>query len=156
MTDHRKYEYINDYLYFVVRRSPNRGTDAWVYCSGINVTRFSKLTQGRHGLSSNPMIRGLQLLKHSISRLAIARGARPKLIRDKDCAGITPTPEVWYSEILLIEDVPVSLPADIIEHCIAELFEKILAACCPAIEHPGRPLAAEELQDFIAGLSPRT
>lgn len=155
MTAGQKYEYLNDYVYFVVRRAPERGADAWVYCSGVNVTRFSALTRGRHGLSSNPVIRGLQLLKHAVSRLAMAEGARPRLVRGRECSGIAPTPEAWYSEILLIEGAPVTLPADIIELCAAELFEKIIALFSPAMEHPGRPLEPAELQNIIAGLTPR-
>ncbi|MBI5847337.1 MAG: hypothetical protein HZB31_05205 [Nitrospirae bacterium] len=151
----KKYEYINDYLYFVVRQAPERGSNAWVYCSGVNITRFSTLTRGRHGLSSNPVIRGLQLLKHNVSRLAISHGARPRLIRGRDCSGIAPTQEAWYSEILLVEDAPASLPAGIIALCTEDLFEKIIVSCCPEMKHPGRPLAPEELQTFIAGLSPR-
>lgn len=153
MTGPQAYAYINDYLYFVVRPASERAAGAWVYCSGINVTRFSTLTRGRHGLSSNPVIRGLQLLKHSVSRLAISRGARPKLIRGKDCAGLAPTAETWYSEILLIEDAPASLPADIIAFCREDIIERIVVAFFPEMNKPNSSLTPEELQDVIAGLS---
>ncbi len=154
MTGQQNYEYINDYLYFVVRPAPDRGINAWVYCSGVNVSRFFALTQGRHGLSSNPAIRGLQLLKHNVSRLAISRGAPPRLMRGKDCSGIAPTQETWYSEILLIEDMPDSLAPDIIKLCSIDLLEKIILSCWPAMKHPGSPLAPAELQDFIVSLLP--
>ena len=156
MSEQQKHEYINDYLYFVVRPAPDRGIIAWVYCSGVNVSRFFALTRGRHGLSSNPAIRGLQLLKHNVSRLAISQGARPRLMRGKDCSGIAPTQETWYSEILLIEDVPASLPADIIDLCSIDLLEKIILSCCPEMKHPGSPLAPVELQNFIATLLPKS
>lgn len=153
MTGFRKYEYVNEYLYFVVRPAPARGSDAWVYCSGVNIARFSALTRGRHGLSSNPVIRGLQLLKHSISRLALSRGAEPRLIRGTECSGIAPTQEIWYTEILLIEDTPASLPAEIIDFCREDMIERIVVNCCPEMQRPGRILAPEELQNLLAGLS---
>jgi len=153
MTGPQGFEYRNDYLFFVVRPAPERETNAWIYCSGVNVTRFSTLTRGRHGLSSNPVIRGLQLVKHSVSRLAISRGARPRLIRGRDCAGIAPTPETWYSEILLIEDTPASLPVGIIVFCQEDLIERIVANCCPEMKKPDRALSSDELQIFITGLS---
>jgi len=145
MTEAQEYRYINDYLYFVVRPAPERGPDAWV-------TRFSALTRGRHGLSSNPVIRGLQLLKHNVSRLALSQGARPKLIRGKDCSGIAPTQEAWYSEILLIEGAPPALPAAVIDLCTLDIFEKIIVHCCPEMKHPGKALSSDELQIFITGL----
>lgn len=153
MTGPEEFAFRNDYLYFVVRPAPERGTEAWIYCSGVNVTRFSTLTRGLHGLSSNPVIRGLQLLKHSVSRLAISRGARPRLIRGRDCAGMAPTPETWYSEILLIENAPPSLPDEIITFCQKDLIERIIMNCCPGIKQPDRALSSEELQIFITSLS---
>ncbi len=152
MISPQAFEYINDYFYFVVRPTPERGANAWVYCSGANITRFSALTRGRHGLSSNPVIRGMQLIKHNVSRLALSQGAQPKLIRGKDCAGMAPTQEAWYSEILLIEDAPHSLPPDIIGLCSLDIFEKIIVHCCPEMKHPGKALSAVELQSFIDGL----
>ena len=49
----RAHEYINDFLYFVLRSDEKRGPNTLLYCSGVNVSRFSPITKGRHGIGSN-------------------------------------------------------------------------------------------------------
>ena len=87
-----KHEYKNDYFYVVVRPEKKQDKDVLIYCSGINVTRFLPMMQGRLGLGSNPIVSGLQLVKYDLCTLAHSKGATPKEhYCNIGCAGIVPT-----------------------------------------------------------------
>lgn len=154
-----KHEYINDFLYFVILPDNRGGKDALVCCSGVNIDRFSPLTKGRHGLASNPVIRGLQLVKHGISALALSNGAIPKFVRGNDCAGIAPTEETWFTELLLIEKAAALSPDDIISFSVRSLMEKIFTGCRLQYRPPDKLPAPDELEVFLEtlcrGIRPR-
>lgn len=149
MNTQKTYAYINDFLFFVVRPDENRVKEALLCCSGVNIELFSPLTKGRHGLSSNPAIRGLQIIKHGISALALSKGATPKTIRGNDCAGIAPTKDTWYTELLLIENAPESFPDEIIKYGVISLLESVFKACRLELHLPDKLLEPDELQEFI-------
>lgn len=149
MNTKKSYEYINEFLYFVIRPDTNKGKGTLIYCSGINLFRFLPITGGRHGLCSNPALRGLQLLNHGVRALVLTKGATPKAVRGNDCAGIAPTKETWYTEILLIENAPESLPDEIISYCVMNLVKKISNACLLEVKLPDKLLKPDELQEFI-------
>jgi hypothetical protein len=142
-------EYINDFLFVVMRRAENRDRGAWTCCSGVNIDRFAPLTKGRHGLSSNPAIRGLQIVKLEIKSLALSKGASPKTIRGNDCAGIAPTRDTWYTEILLIEDAAESLPDEIMNYSVMRLLESIFKACMLELQLPESLPRPDELQELL-------
>lgn len=149
-------EYINDFLYFVVREAADRGLDAVVYCSGMNITRFTPITKGQHGLSSNPVIRGLQRINHGVRELALSRGGALKSIRGRDCAGIAPTPETWYTEMLLIEKSHEILPGEIISYSVASFIEKIKGiSMVQDFQMPHELPDPGELQVFLESLCNR-
>ncbi|MGC2062568.1 MAG: hypothetical protein WA610_06285 [Thermodesulfovibrionales bacterium] len=145
-------EYINDFLYFVVRPDESRGSGTLIYCSGVNLDRFTPLTKGRHGLSSNPVIRGLQIVRQGVSSLVLSKGGTPRIIRGKDCAGIAPTEDTWYSELLLIENASESLPADLIDFCVRSLFAKIFISSTTELQLPDKLPGPVELQQHIDAL----
>jgi len=89
-------------------------------------------------LSSNPSIRGLQRVKHGLTRLSLAKGLTPKSVLGKDCAGIAPTKDTRYTELMLIEDAPGSLPDEIISSAVISLLEMIVTGCRLNI-HPPPP-----------------
>lgn len=146
MTGH---SYINDFLYFVVRHDENRGKGALICCSGVNLERFALLTKGRHGLGPSPAMRGLQIVRLGVSALAIAKGATPKTLRGNDCAGIAPTKDSWYTELLLIENAPVTFPDEIIRYSVARLIESIFRACRLELPLPDKLPVPDELQKII-------
>jgi len=148
----KRREYINDFLYFVVRPAESLAEGTLIYCSGVNLDRFIPLTKGRHGLSSNPVIRGLQIVRQGVSSLVLSRGGTPRLIRGKDCAGIAPTADAWYTDLLLIENAAESLPADIIDYSVRSLFEKIFISSTTELQLPDRLPAPGELQQHIEAL----
>ena len=152
MDTQKSYEYINDFLYFVIRPDKRRGEGVWIYCSGVNVARFSPLTKGRHGIGSNPSVRGLQLVNLSVRDRALSQGATPKRIRGDDCSGIAPTEGTWYTELLSIEKMPESFPGEMIEYGVVNLLKKIFKAGMLESQPPDNLLKPEELQGFLDSL----
>lgn len=146
------YEYINDFLYFVIRRDMSRGKDIYLYCSGVNIDRFHPVTSGRHGIGSNPALRGLQLVNHGVRALALSKGATPKRVRGNDCAGIAPTRDNWYTEVLGIENAPGSLPGEVIDYAVLNLLKKIFKACMLELQLPDTLPKAGELQELLEGI----
>jgi hypothetical protein len=145
-------EYINDFLYFVIRPDEDRGKGAFLYCSGVNIDRFLPITKGRHGIGSNPAMRGLQLVNLGIRDLALSRGAIPKKTRRNDCAGIVPTRDDWYTEILLIEHAPTSLPDEMIDYGATNLLRKIFKATLLEFRPPDTLPKPDDLQKIIEDL----
>ena len=141
--------YINDFLYFVVRPDEGRGKDSLICCSGVNLERFAPITKGRHGLSSGPAMRGLQIVRLGLSSLALSKGATPRTFRGKECAGLAPTTETWYVDLLLIENAPETFPAEIINYGVLNLLKSIFTACRLEIILPDKLPEPGELQKFL-------
>jgi hypothetical protein len=151
MAAQKVYEYKNDFLYFVIRHDESRGKGSLVYCSGVNVVRFSPITRGRHGIG-NPSMRGLQLVNCGVRALALTQGATPVALRGNDCAGIAPPKDTWYTELLLIENAPGSFPDEMINYCVMNLLRKIFNACMLEVQLPEKLPAPGELQDLLEPL----
>lgn len=144
------HEYINDFLYFVVKSD---GADRFILCSGVNLYRFLPLTRGRHGLGSNPALRGLQLVNLGVRDLALSRGATTRNFGGADCSGIAPTAESWYTQRLLVENAPEGFADDVISYGVVGILKKITNACMLTEAHPPDTLLApKELQAFIEEL----
>jgi hypothetical protein len=153
MTAQRSYEYINDFLYFVFTPDESRGKGVYIYCTGVEVSRFMPITKGRHRPMSNPVMRGLQLVNVEARSIALSKGATPRAIKGDCCTGIVPASDGWYKEMLLMENVPDSLPDEIITHCVIHLLKKTFKAMgMMEIELPDKLLRPDELQVFIEGL----
>ena len=143
------YEYINDYMYFVIR--PQGGSVE--LCSGVNISGFSALTKGRHGLSSNPAVRGLQLVGLDAKAMAQGRGAAIKTIRGRSCSAISvTTDDLWYSELMLIEDASEGFYEELLYFCSSSLIKKIIKACMFDDSLPQEPIMPEAMNNFIEGL----
>ncbi len=150
--DSRKsYEYINDFLFFVIKPDQSRGDGSYIYCSGADLFRFLPITKGRHGLDSNPAMRGLQLVNIGVREMALSREVTIKPISG-DCAGIARTSGAWYSERLLIENATASFPEEVITYGVINLVKKIVKACTLPDVAPDTMLQPDELQAFIEGL----
>lgn len=147
------HEYINDFLYCVVKTSETRGPGTLVYCSGVNVTRFTPLTAGKHRLGQNPAVKGLQSSNNNVRTFILDKGAAPVSVRGDDCLGISPLKDdVWNSEMLLIENAPASLPLELIEFSLLNLLKLVLPACVPDVILPEKLPAPQELQAFLESL----
>jgi len=141
--------YINDFLYFVIRPDLYGGKDVLIYCSGVNVSRFTPVTRGRHGIGSSPVVRGLQLVNLGVRDLALSRGATPRALRGNECEGIVPTKDTWYTERLLIENAPGSFSDEVLHYCVTNLLKKIFKASMRELQLPDAFPEADELQLFI-------
>jgi hypothetical protein len=151
----KPHEYITEFLYFVIRRDTKRGKDTLLYCSGVNIDRFLPITRGRHRPMSNPAIRGLQLVNLGVRDMALSQGAVPKTVRGNDCAGIAPTRDDWYKELLLIENAPEEFPETMISYCVVELLKKFDKAIMLGARMPETLLKPDELQVFLESLCAR-
>lgn len=152
----KTYEYITDCMYFVIRPYEIGGPRTYLLCSGVNVSRFLPITRKRHGLASNPSLRGLELVNLDVRTLALSRGAVPKAYRGNDCAGITPTQEIWYSEGLLLEDASPSFVEEITPFCVISLLRKITRGSgLTEVEMPAALPTPEELSSFVDSLVSR-
>ncbi len=145
-------EYLNDFLYFVIKPDENGANGDLICCSGVNVVRFTPITKGRHNPMSNPAIRGLQLIQYDIMALAIEHGTNAKPIHGYKCKGLPPTEEIWSTECLLIKNAPPSLPDRILNHSVVELLRKIDRASMRGATLPDKLLSPDELQVFIESM----
>jgi hypothetical protein len=145
-------EYINDFLYFVIKSDENSANGDLICCSGVNVDRFTPITKGRHNPMSNPAIRGLQLIQYDIMALALENGTTAKTIRGYKGKGLPPTEEIWSTECLLIKNAPPSLPDRILNHSVVELLKKIDMASTRGATLPDKLLSPDELQVFIESM----
>lgn len=145
-------EYINDFLYFVIKHYNDAGNNAFLYCSGVNVSAFSPIAKGRHGQGCNPVVRGLQLVRLGVTNMALSQGATPKKIPINKCAGIVTTMDTWYTEHLLIENAPETFIDEAISYSVINLLKKIDKAAMLEEKMPDRLLTPYELQAFIESL----
>ncbi len=145
-------EYINDFLYFVIKPDENSTNGDLICCSGVNVDRFTPITRGRHNPMSNPAVRGLQLIQYDIMALALEHGTTAKTIRGYKGKGLPPTEELWSTASLLIKNAPPSLPDIILNHSVRELLKKIDLASTRGAALPDTLLSPRELQVFIESI----
>jgi hypothetical protein len=111
--------------------------------------RFALLKMGRHGLGPSPAMRGLQIVRLGVNALELSKGATAKRLRRNDCAGIAPTKDSWYSELLLIENAPETFPDQIVKYSVARLIESIFRACRLEMHLPDKLPEPDELQKII-------
>lgn len=139
-------EYINDFMYFIIK--PVDG-EKHVYCSGVNVTKFSTITKGRHRLGQNPATRGLQSLNNDIRALVISSNATPETIKNLSCLQFKPIKDdFWYSESFLIYNYSESLGEKIKQFAPVELLRKMFKAMLINETVPEN-LSSEEFQEYL-------
>lgn len=146
------HEYINDFLYLLIRPDKSRGNKTLLYCSGINYDSFYPITKGRHRACANPAMRGLQLTNYEIMSLALSKGATSKEVKENLCAGTVPAKGFWHAERMVIENAPESLAAEIIEYAVINLMKKFKNSLMLRDEIPAELLTPDELQAFLYSL----
>ncbi|WP_420263984.1 hypothetical protein [Candidatus Magnetominusculus dajiuhuensis] len=141
-------EYINDFMYFIVK--PGDG-QALVYCSGVNITRFTPLTSGRHRLGQNIVMKGLQSSNLDLRSFILSLGAEPKTIRGGGCREeIHFSDALWNSESLLIENMPEDFSAvEVVRFSVKNFLRIVLPQCVPQGEIPEELLGPESLQAWL-------
>lgn len=143
-------EYINDFMYFVIRPIDEK---RHIYCSGVNITKFSPITKGRHRLGQNPVVKGLQTLNNDIRALIIESKATPETIKNLFCQQIKPLKDdVWYTESFLIHNYSFELGEKIKHFAPIELLRKMFRAMLMNEVLPEKD-SSEDVQAYLYNLS---
>ena len=152
MSSTQKHEYINDFLYFVVRPEIRDDKEVLIMCSGVNLSRFSPITRNRYGIGGNPILSGLQLVKYDVCSMAMSKGAISKDIWGYHCDGIAPTKDAWYAEPLQIENAGNLSPEEIISFGVRNLLQRVITCTRLGYEVPDTIPSPAELQTYLEDL----
>lgn len=143
--------YSNNFIYAAVL--PAEGSDAVIWCAGVNLDRFNRITRGRHGQSSNPVVRGLQRVRMEVIAMALDHKAAVRSIKGGACADLAPaSADTWYAERLGIESSSGLSNAALVSFTIMAFLEKIALSGLFAIDAPGSLPGPAELQRLLEGL----
>jgi hypothetical protein len=150
----RSFEYKNAFLYVVIREGPGPGRDRFLYCCGINLSRFCRLSWRKGGICSNPSVRGIQLLRTHVSRFAAKQGMIVTRAQSVDSAPITPHGEGWYHERpLRLERAEPDQIRELLEFSVMDLVRTVLVVCVPDAGIPTAFPDAVAMQKFLESLS---
>ncbi len=150
----RSYEYKNDFLYIVIRQAPELGPQAYVYCCGINISRFDPLCWGKAGICSNPAFKGLQLLRADVANFALNKGVQPKNAEHIPCGPMTPRGDGWYREnVLLLEKATTKAVQDILEFSVMDLVRTVMSVCAPDAKLPAKLPNPPAMQQWLESQS---
>jgi hypothetical protein len=150
----RSFEYKNAFLYVVIREEPELGPDSYLYCCGINLSRFCRLFWRKGGICSNPAVRGIQLLRTHVSAFAAEQGMIVTKAKNLDGAPITPHGEGWYHErpLRLKQATPGKI-RKLLEFSVMDLVRTVLVVCVPDVRIPAAFPDAVEMQRYLESLS---
>ena len=150
----RSFEYKNAFLYVVIREEPKLGPDSYLYCCGINLSRFCRLSWRKAGICSNPAVRGIQLLRTHVSAFAAKQGMIAAKAKETDAAPITPHGEGWYHErpLLLKQAAPEGI-RELLEFSVMDLVRTVLVVCVPDTQIPTAFPDSAEMQKYLESLS---
>ncbi|MBF0319308.1 MAG: hypothetical protein HQL01_05845 [Nitrospirae bacterium] len=143
-------EYINDYMYFIVKPGEK---GIFHYSSGVNITRFTPLTAGKHRLGQNIVMKGLQSSNLELRSFILALGAAPRTVRGTGFYEVPRSEDLWNSEFLLIEDVPEGFsPEEVIRFSVQNFLRIVLPQCVASVNIPEPLLSSAELQAYLNSL----
>ena len=150
----RSFEYKNAFLYIVIREEPKLGPDSYLYCCGINLSRFCRLSWKKGGICSNPAVRGIQLLRTHVSAFAAKQGMIATKTEDIDSAPMTPHGEGWYHENpLRLEKTSQGKIRKLLEFSVMDLVKTILVVCVPDARIPTAFPDAVAMQKYLESIS---
>jgi hypothetical protein len=150
----RSFEYKNAFLYIVIREEPRLGPDSYLYCCGINLSRFCRLSWRKAGICSNAAVRGIQLLRTHVSAFAAKQGMIATKAEGIDSAPITPHGEGWYHEDpLRLERAAPGKIRELFEFSVMDLVKTVLVVCVPDARLPAAFPDSAAMQKFLESLS---
>ncbi len=142
--------YNNKFMYFILSRDES-SADSWLYCSGVSMSQFLPITRGRHGLASNPAMRGLQIVDMNLSRDLTDRGAKISAVKGNPCDPLVPKTGDWYRQFLLIGNADGDMVSELAGRGPLELVKSIFKACMISdIAIPDAVPSAEEFEAFLS------
>jgi len=150
----RSFEFKNAFLYVVIREAPELGPDSYLYCCGINLSRFCRLSWRKAGICSNAAVRGIQLLRTHVSAFAAKQGMIVVKTNNIDAAPITPHGEGWYHEnpLQLKQTAPDKI-RKLLEFSVMDLVRTVLVVCVPDEKIPTAFTDSAEMQTYLESLS---
>jgi hypothetical protein len=144
------FRYSNKFMYFILNIDET-SAGSWLYCSGVSMSQFLPITRGRHGLASNPAMRGLQIVDLNLCRDLNDRGAHSAVVKGNPCDPLVPKVGDWYRQLLLIGGAEGQMVKELVSHCPLELVRSVFKACMvPDVVLPEVVLQANELEVFLA------
>ncbi|HTG00045.1 MAG TPA: hypothetical protein VK654_05600 [Nitrospirota bacterium] len=143
------HEYKNDYLYIVIRQMPERGPNTWLYCCGINTTRFDPICWGKAGICSNPAFKGLQQMRADTSAFALTNGFTSRPADGIDCTLVTPEGDGWYREAMFIDNASSNNISKTLEFSVLDLVKTVLYVCAPDAKIPSPLPGSGDLQKWL-------
>jgi hypothetical protein len=150
----RSYEYKNDYLYIIIRQMPEQGPNSYLYCCGINISKFDPICWGKAGICSNPAFKGLQLLRADVSAFAQKIGILAKNAEQIPCGPMAPRGDGWYREnALMIDKASPKAIQQILDFSVKDLVQTVLTVCAPGAKLPVNLPNPSAMQKFLESLS---
>ena len=149
------FRYSNKFMYFILNRDES-DERSWLYCSGVSMSRFLPVTRGRHGLASNPAMRGLQIVDLQLRKELIDHGARTEAVKGNPCDAVVPKEGDWYRQLLLIRDTDGQIVKELLGRCPLGLVNSVFKACrISDVELPETVPPASELESLLAEVCER-
>jgi len=145
----RSHEYKNDYLYVVIRQTPELGSQTYLYCCGINTTRFDPICWGKAGICSNPAFKGLQQMRSDVSGFALKNNFQTMPYEGNDCGSISPPGDGWYRENMIIMKASPRNVQDALEFSVIDLVKTVLYVCAPEAKMPANLPDPPSLQKWL-------
>jgi len=146
------FKYENKFMYFILSRDESVN-GAWLYCSGVSMPGFLPITRGRHGLASNPAMRGLQIADLHLRNELHNRGGHAASVKGNPCAPYAPKEGDWYRQLLLISDIDEQTVKEIVGRGPLELVRSIFQACMVPDEIPAEIAGnADEFEALLSGI----
>lgn len=137
-------------MFFIIRPVDS---ERHVYCSGVNIIKFSPITKGRHRLGQNPAVKGLQTLNNDIRAIVIENQATPDTIKNLFCQQLKPlNDDLWYTESFLIHKYSMELGEKIKNFAPSELLRKMFRAMLINEKVPEN-LSSDKMQKYLYSLS---
>ena len=149
----RSHEYKNDYLYIVIRQTPELGPQTYLYCCGINTTRFDPICWGKAGICSNPAFKGLQQMRSDVAGFALKNNFLTKSYEGDDCSSITPQGDGWYRENMIIMKASPRNIQEAVEFSVIDLVKTVLYVCAPEVKIPEKLPNPAALQTWLDSLN---
>jgi len=149
------YTYSNKFMYFIVC-ADEADPSSFLYCSGVSMPQFLPITRGRHGLASNPAMRGLQITDLQFRKELIDRGAGSSIIKGNPCGSHAPKEGDWYRQLLRVQGINVTTIKELAEQCPLRLVGSIFQACMISdVVLPSVTPPAEKFESFLADICER-
>jgi hypothetical protein len=144
-----RYIYSNKFMYFMFGRDES-DPSKWLYCSGVAMPQFLPITRGRHGLASNPAMRGLQIVDLNLRKELHERGAKTAGVKGNPCAPYETRGGDWYRQLLRISDIDEQALKELVGQCPLKLAASIFSACMVTdFTLPDVSPTAEKFEKFL-------